>query len=104
MSGKSSEADNRGTDVYLVRYKISGRLAESEASHRQLLEVNREFGLNWIRSYESDDGREIFCVYQAPDATALKDQALCLGLQIVDLFHVRESIPPGRRLREDRNY
>ena len=89
------------SDLYLVRYQVSHAVEETEQSRKQLLEVNREFGLNWIRSYESHDGKQIVSVYEAPDELALKDQALCLGLQIEDLIHVKESIPP-RRIRRPR--
>ena len=100
-SGAQQTDEYVNSDLYLVKYQVSSAVAETEESCQQLLEVNREFGLNWIRSYESDDGKQIVCVYEAPDEVALKDQALCLGLQIEDLIHVKESIPP-RRIRRHR--
>ena len=103
-SGVQQSDDYVNSDLYLVRYQVSGAVAETQESHRQLLEVNREFGLNWIRSYESDDGKQIVSVYEAPDEMALKDQALCLGLRIEDLLHVKELIPPRRTRRHRGDY
>jgi hypothetical protein len=102
-SGVQQSDDDVNSDLYLVRYQVSRAVAETEESRQQLLEVNREFGLNWIRSYESDDGKQIVSVYEAPDEMALKDQALCLGLRIEDLIHVKELIPPRRTRRHRGN-
>jgi hypothetical protein len=102
-SGVQQSDDDVNSDLYLVRYQVSHAVAETAESHQQLLEVNREFGLNWIRSYESDDGKQIVSVYEAPDEMALKDQALCLGLRIEDLLHVKELIPPRRTRRHRGN-
>ena len=102
-SGVQQSDDDVNSDLYLVRYQVSHAVEETEQSRQQLLEVNREFGLNWIRSYESDDGKQIVSVYEAPDEMALKDQALCLGLRIEDLLHVKELIPPRRTRRHRGN-
>ena len=104
MTGSGALSD-KSTDsgLYLVRYQSTQARQETQESYRQLLEVNRELGLSWIRSYESDDGTEIFSVYEAPDTVALKDQALCLGLHISELIHVAETLPPVRRPRRQRD-
>lgn len=66
--------------LYLVRYQTANVGQETDASRRQLLEVNRELGLSWIRSYESDDGSQTFSVYEAPNADILLEHATRLGI------------------------
>lgn len=83
-------------ELYLVRYQSNTSNLDPETNHRQLLEVNHEFGVTWLRSYESSDGKTTFSVYEAPDERALEDQAVCLGLKICELIHVAEMLPPGR--------
>lgn len=80
--------------LYLVKYKLTQALNETDESRQQILEVNRELGLNWIRSYESNDGLEILSVFEAPDVASIRDQATCLGLPIDELIPVAEVLPP----------
>ncbi len=80
--------------LFFVSHHLTQAEQETDKSRQELLEVNRELGLNWIRSYQSNDGLRIFSIYEAPDDVALRDQALCLGLPVSDLMPVSEVLPP----------
>ena len=80
--------------LYLVRHHFKKPIEESEESARQLLEVNREFGVDWIRSYFANDGASAVCVYEAPSAEVLREHALCLGMPVEEVLPVVEVLPP----------
>ena len=80
--------------LYVVRHHMKAPIEESEASSRQLLEVNREFGVDWIRSYYASDGTNAVCVYEAPSAEVLREHALCLGMPVEEVLPVVEVLPP----------
>ena len=81
--------------LYLVRHHFKKPIEESEESARQLLEVNREFGVDWIRSYFANFGAAAVCVYEAPSAEVLREHALCLGMPVEEVLAVVEVLPPG---------
>ena len=80
--------------LYVVRHHLKEPIEETEASTRQLLEVNREFGVDWIRSYSVQGGAETLCVYEAPSAEVLREHALCLGIPVEEVLPVVEVLPP----------
>jgi hypothetical protein len=88
--------NNSGTGFSLVRYRSTDMGQETESTRQQFVDVNREFDLSWIRSYESDDGKAIISIYDAADGQTLKQHAICLGLQIIEVIHVAEVLPPKR--------
>ncbi len=80
--------------LYLVRHHLKKPIKESEESIRQLLEVNREFGVDWVRSYYASDDAAAVCVYEAPSAEVLREHALCLGMPADEVLAVVEVLPP----------
>jgi hypothetical protein len=80
--------------LYVVRHHFKAPIDENDESARQMLEVNREFGVDWVRSYYSHDGAHSVCVYEAPSAEVLREHALCLGLPVEEVLPVVEVLPP----------
>ena len=81
--------------LYLVRHHFKKPIEESEESARQLLEVNWEFGVDWIRGYYATDGTTAVCIYEAPSPEVLREHALCLGMPVEEVLPVVEVLPPG---------
>jgi Protein of unknown function (DUF4242) len=50
---------------------------------------NAEEGVNWLHSYVSDDGRTLFCVYDAPTPEAIRKTASSNQLPVDEITRVR---------------
>ncbi len=46
--------------------------ADGAATCRTVVANNIEDGVTWIHSYVSDDKRKTFCIYDGPDAEAIR--------------------------------
>jgi hypothetical protein len=43
-------------------------------------DVNQEIGVSWLMSFLSADQKKTYCLYEASDANAIREQARLLGL------------------------
>jgi hypothetical protein len=74
---------------------------ELELSPENLLAVedyNADAGLRWLFSFLTADRKKTYCVYEAPDAAALRAQAADLGLPadvIVEVSEVNPAVLTG---------
>jgi hypothetical protein len=74
---------------------------ELELSPEKLLAVedyNVDAGLRWLFSFLTADRKKTYCVYEAPDAVALRAQAADLGLPadvIVEVSEVNPAVLTG---------
>jgi hypothetical protein len=65
---------------YLVHRTFPGGLA-TPADHAgaqafdRVVERNAEVGVTWLQSYVSDDRETMVCVYESPDAEAIRSAA-----------------------------
>ncbi len=51
--------------------------------------VNANSGVTWVHSYVSDDKKKTFCVYDAPNAEAIRRTAKDNGLPVDHITEVR---------------
>jgi hypothetical protein len=58
-----------------------------------ILERNAEAGVTWLCSYVSDDGRTVFCLYEARSPEAIRSAAVRNGLPI-DRIHEVSVLDP----------
>lgn len=49
--------------------------AEGRTTCASIVAVDAPFGVRWIRSYVSLDGRRTFCLYEAPSEQAIREVA-----------------------------
>jgi hypothetical protein len=47
---------------------------------RQISDVNEDIGVNWLFSFLSADQKKTYCLYEAKDPEALREQARALGI------------------------
>jgi hypothetical protein len=62
--------------------------ADLEGGCRQILERNRD-EVTWLHSYVSDDGRQAFCVYDAPSPEAIRKSAQRNDLPVDSITCIR---------------
>lgn len=84
---------------YVIEREIpgAGQLtpADLQAISRKSCGVLQELGpsVQWIHSYVTDD--RIYCVYQAPDETAVRQHATMGGFPANRVSRVRQVIDPA---------
>ena len=55
---------------------------------RQILQRNRD-EVTWLHSYVSEDGKRLFCVYEAPSPEAIRKSAARNDLPVESITSVR---------------
>jgi hypothetical protein len=74
----------------------AGRMTESEVREVSLrsLEIMKGLQIQWLYSYVTDE--KVYCVYLAPDETAVRDHARQLGVPASRISAVRHLIDPQK--------
>lgn len=72
---------------YVVERGFDGGLhipigKESQEMFAKIRERNAEQGVTWVHSYVTDDKSKTFCVYDAPNAEAIRKVAAANGLPV----------------------
>jgi hypothetical protein len=55
----------------------------------EIVERNTDEGVTWLHSYVSDDGRRMFCVYDAPNPEVIRKTAKHIGFPVDRITQVR---------------
>lgn len=63
--------------------------AEGRERCLAIVERNADEGVTWLHSYLSDDGKQAFCVYDAPTPEAVRRTATRSGLPVDRITEVR---------------
>lgn len=73
-------------------YSAGYHVIPNENGARQLQAVisrNAEAGVTWLHSYVTRDRSRMFCVYEGPDAAAIRAVAEANGLPVDQITEVR---------------
>lgn len=62
---------------------------DGEKACMSVVRVNAGDGVTWVHSYVSDDRKKTFCIYDAPDADAIRRTAEGNGLPVDRITPVR---------------
>lgn len=78
---------------YMVERAFTQRLlipanGEGEAVCSGVVERNGDLGVTWIHSYVTEDKTKTFCVYDAPNAEAIRAVAEANGLPVDQITKV----------------
>ena len=78
---------------YMVERAFRGGLHipindEGAAVCRKVVERNGDLGVTWVHSYVTEDKSKTFCVYDAPNAEAIRRVAEANGLPVDRLTKV----------------
>ena len=76
--------------VYLVERNFDEDPKLTPEGIDQINEITDELGAHWLASFLSADGKKTYCLYEAPDADALRRQAAALDLPVNALIEVSE--------------
>jgi hypothetical protein len=75
-----------------VHHKVDGLTAEAVAgAHAKDLEVQGQYGVNYLKYWFDDDSGKVFCLVDAPDAeAATRVHREAHGLEADEVIPVRE--------------
>ena len=62
---------------------------EGAKTANQIIEGNSQLGVTWVKSYVTEDKTKSFCIYDAPDAEAIRKAAFLNDLPVGTVTRVR---------------
>jgi hypothetical protein len=66
--------------LFMIERQFADKLALNSTAVQQIVDVNQEIGVSWLMSFLSADQKKTYCLYEASDADAIREQARLLGL------------------------
>lgn len=66
--------------IFMIERNFAEQLNLSADDVREVNELNDEMGVKWLFSFLSADQKKTYCLYEAKDADALREQARALGV------------------------
>jgi Protein of unknown function (DUF4242) len=93
--GKPVDIEGDHMPRYVVERTFAERLElgpSVEDRCREIVERNGE-EVTWLHSYVSDDGRKLYCMYEAPNPEAIRKSAVRNALPVDSITAVRVLAP-----------
>lgn len=66
--------------LYVIERNFAEQLDPVELDYHGIKLVNDDVGIRWIYSFLSADKKKTYCLYEAPNADALREAAARLGI------------------------
>ena len=66
--------------VFLIERNFVEQLNLSADDVREVNDLNDDMGMKWLFSFLSADQKKTYCLYEAKDADAIREQARVLGI------------------------
>jgi hypothetical protein len=79
--------------LFLIERNFADELMVDDAAAAQVKKVNDEIGVQWLYSFLSNDKRKTYCLYEAPNADAIRLAAQRLGVPADTVIEVSEVRP-----------
>ena len=79
--------------LFLIERNFAQDLVVSDADAAHVREINDEIGIQWLYSFPSADKRKTYCLYEAPNAEAIRIAARRLDIPADAIIPVSELRP-----------
>ena len=79
--------------LFLIERNFVQDLVVTDADAAHVKEINDEIGIQWLYSFLSADKRKTYCLYEAPDADAIRIAARRLDIPADAIIPVSELRP-----------
>ena len=66
--------------MFLIERNFAEELQVNKEIADHIVEVNTDMGVNWLFSFLSADKKKTYCLYEAPNAESIRENARRLGL------------------------
>ena len=80
--------------LFLIERQFADEIAVDNAVAAQIKEVNDEIGVQWLYSFLSADKRKSYCLYEAPNADAIRASAKRLNIPADTIIELGGQIGP----------
>jgi hypothetical protein len=88
-----SDAKEIAMPLFLIERTFAQELMLDEATTSNIRQINDEIGIQWLYSFLSADKRKTYCLYEAPNAEAIRVAAGRLGIPADVVIAVSELRP-----------
>ena len=78
---------------YIIERRFAEQLEVTKDGNDKVNRINDEEGVKWIFSFLSADKRKTYCLYEAPNAEAIRNAAVRAGLPADVITEVSEIGP-----------
>jgi hypothetical protein len=79
--------------LFLIERNFAHDLMLDDTAAAQVREINDEIGIQWLYSFLSADKRKTYCLYEAPNAEAIRAAASRLNVPADVIIAVSELRP-----------
>ena len=79
--------------LFLIERNFAEEVAVDDAAAAQIRQINDEIGIQWLYSFLSADKRKTYCLYEAPNAEAIRIAAGRLNVPADVIIPVSELRP-----------
>jgi hypothetical protein len=79
--------------LFLIERNFAEEVMVGDAEASQIRKINDEIGVQWLYSFLSADKRKTYCLYEAPNAEAIRAAARRLNLPADVIIAVSELRP-----------
>ncbi len=81
--------------LFLIERNFAEDVALDDAAVSHIRQINDEIGIQWLYSFLSADKRKTYCLYEAPNAEAIRAAAGRLEIPADVIIPVSELRPDG---------
>jgi len=79
--------------LFLVERQFADALEVTAADVTQIQRINTDVGVNWVFSFLSADRKKTYCLYEAPNAEAIRQAARLANLPADAVIEVTQMRP-----------
>jgi hypothetical protein len=79
--------------LFLIERNFAEQLEVSRDDVLQVTQVNADVGIQWLFSFLSADKKKTYCLYEAPNAEAIREAAQRLNVPADVIIEVGEVRP-----------
>jgi hypothetical protein len=84
--------------IFLIERRFAGDLEASAEVADRINRINEEEGVRWLYSFLSADKRKTYCLYEAPEADAIRRAASRAGLPADAVVELSDRLLPDGSL------
>jgi hypothetical protein len=80
--------------LFMVERQFPGQVALDAAGAHEIERVNTSLGVGWHYSFLTANGTKTYCVYEGPDADAVREAARKAGLPADTVTELSQVVRP----------
>lgn len=79
--------------LYLVERRFAEQLDPAEIYDEGIRLIDEQVGIRWLSSFLSTDRKKSYCLYEAPNAEAIREAAVRAGIPADVIVPVEQYLP-----------